>query len=424
MSALLVSGVRALADIRDYLEWRGDLSFGERGFNDADNLVVACIAYLDLGGIVPGPAEGSSVSVRDACAAFLERAGDAAGAQSASGPGEACDISPWVRSLAGIDARFVRAAGESARFGGAALSAYVDVVDEERTLQFSAVSCDVSDTHTYVAFRGTDNTLVGWKEDFMLSFTVTSAQKAAARYLESQALRARDEGRRLYVGGHSKGGLLAAYAAAALPEELRGCVDTVWSDDGPGMASDACPVGARDVYGERFVHVVPAYDIVGALFDDGTPKLVVRSEADGALQHDPMCWQVDAGGLVPAEGLEPDSVRLASALAGWLEGVDPGERERFTDELFEVLQAGGATTLGEVTGSAQSVQKVLGALGAADQRTKDLVWALLGAALGANVESARESAMDTAAGLAAQAVAGIAGAFSGLMAGDGTGQES
>ncbi len=419
--------MRVLADIRDYLEWRGDLSFDERGFNDADNLVVACIAYLDLGGIVPGPAEGGSVSVHDACAAFLERAGGAGGAEAAggaSGAGGESDVSPWVRSLATIDARFVRAAGESARFGEAGLSAYVDVVDEERTLQFSAVSCDVSDTHTYVAFRGTDNTLVGWKEDFMLSFTVTPAQKAAARYLESQALRARKEGRRLYVGGHSKGGLLAAYAAAVLPEELRGCVDTVWSDDGPGMASDACPVGARDVYGERFVHVVPAYDIVGALFDDGTPKLVVRSEADGALQHDPMCWQVDAGGLVPAEGLEPDSVRLASALAGWLEGVDPDERERFTDELFDVLQAGGATTLGEITGSAQSVQKVLSALGAADQRTKDLVWALLGAAVGANVESARDAAVS----LAAQAVAGIAGAISGLTsgegaAGDGAGEE-
>ena len=404
----MCSGVCGLADIRDYLEWRGDLGLGERGFNDADNLVVACIAYLDLGGIVPGPAERGTVSVREACDAFLGRA-------TAEGGGE--DISPWVRSLATIDARFVRALGASARFGDAALRAYVDLVDEERTLQFSAVTCDVSDTHSYVAFRGTDNTLVGWKEDFMLSFTVTSAQKAAALYLESQAFRARDEGRRLYVGGHSKGGLLAAYAAAVLPEALRGSVEAVWSDDGPGMASEACPVGAREVYGERFTHVVPAYDIVGALFDDGTPKLVVRSDADGALQHDPMCWQVDAAGLVRAEGLEPDSVRLASALAGWLGGVEPGERERFTDELFDVLQAGGATTLGEVTGSAQSVQKVLAALGAADQRTKDLVWALLGAAFGANVESARDAAVS----LATQAVAGIAGAISELTSGEGTG---
>ncbi len=399
-------GCLGLGDIRDYLEWRGDLIFAERPFNDADNLVVSCIAYLDLGGIVPSPSDGGSVSVREACAAFLERAG-----------GD--DVSPWVRSLATIDARFVRALGASARFGDARLSAYVDLVDDQRTLQFSAICCELGDARSYVAFRGTDNTLVGWKEDFMLSFTVTSAQKAAALYLVSQALRARDEGRRLYVGGHSKGGLLAAYAAAVLPEALRGIVDTVWSDDGPGMASEACPVRARDVYGDRFVHAVPAYDIVGSLFDDGTPKLVVRSDAEGAMQHDPMSWQADAGGLVRAEGLEPDSVRLSAALAGWLGGVEPGERERICDELFDVLQAGGATTLDEVIGSAQSVQKVLGALGAVDQRTKNLVWELLGAAVGANVESAKDAAVS----LATQAVAGIAGAISGLASGEAGGEQ-
>lgn len=393
-----------MGDIRDYLEWRGDLGFCERGFNDADNLIVSCIAYLDLTGIVPGPAEGGSVGVREACEAFLARVGEGG-------------VAPWVRSLATIDERFVRALAASARFGDARLRGYVDVVDEERTLQFSAVTCDVSDTHSYVAFRGTDSTLVGWKEDFMLSFTVTSAQMAAALYLRSQATRARDEGRRLYVGGHSKGGLLAAYAAAMLPEGLRDVVDTVWSNDGPGMASDACPVSAHDVYGERFVHVVPGYDIVGALFDDGTPKTVVRSAAEGATQHDPMAWQVDAAGLVRADGLEPDSVRLADALAGWIDGVAPEEREHFCDELFDVLQAGGATTLDEVLASAQSVQKVVAALSAAEPRTKDLVWALLGAAVGANVESAKDAAVS----LATQAMAGIAGALTGLTSGEGEG---
>ena len=389
-----------MGDVRDYLEWRGDVTLGERPFNDADNLIMTCVAYLDLGGIVPTPADGGSVSVREACEDFLLRADG--------------DVEQWVRSLASVDARFVSALGTSARFGGGALRGYVDLVDEERTLQFSAVTCDLDDGHSYVAFRGTDNTLIGWKEDFMLSFRVTSAQKAAALYLESQALRARDEGHKLYVGGHSKGGVLAAYAVTVLPESLRSLVDMVWSDDGPGMAAEACPVSAREVYGEKFAHVVPAYDIVGALFDDGAPKRVVKSCADGAMQHDPMTWQADSQGLILAEGLEPDSVRLAAALAGWLDGVEDDERERFTDELFDVLQAGGATRLDEVMATPQSIQKVASALGAADQRTKDLVWALLGAAVGANVESAKDAAVS----LASQAVAGITDAISALTSSD------
>ena len=391
-----------MADVRDYLELRGDILLSERGFNDVDNVVLSSLAYLDLAGIAPSREEGGSVSVAEACEAFLARAG--------------VDVSAWVRSLATIDERFVRALGASERFGAARLRAYVDLMDDGRTLQFSALCCDVGGGETYVAYRGTDNSLVGWKEDFMLSFRVTEAQEQAARYLAAEARRACAEGRRLYVGGHSKGGVLAAYAAAALPEELRGCVARVWSNDGPGMAAEAVPAHASEVYGERFTHVVPAYDIVGLLFDDGSPKLVVRSSAEGAVQHDPMTWQVRARGLCEAPGLEPDSVRMSRALAGWLGNIAPGERERFTDELFDVLQAGGATRLDEVLGSAQSIQKVLAALGAADQRTKDLVWELLGAAIGANVESARDAARSAAKNAAEHAVAGIADALGELRA--------
>ena len=312
-----------MADVRDYLEMRGDVLLGERPFNDVDNVILASLSYLDLRGIAD--ASGlARLSVRRACEAFLSRAA-----------GE--DIAPWVRSLASIDDRFVRALGESARFGCAMVRDYVDVTDDERTLQFAALTVDLPDGCSYVSFRGTDNSLVGWKEDFMLSFRVTGAQRSAAAYLEREAAR------------------------------------------------------ASEVLGSVFTHVIPAYDIVGMLFDDGTEKLIVRSSADGALQHDPMTWQVGPGGLVEAESLEPDCVRMNAALAGWLDGMDPDERERFTDELFDVLQAGGASRLDEILASAQSIQKVLTALTAADQRTKDLVRELLGATISANVESAKDA---------------------------------
>ena len=372
-----------MAGVRDYLEMRGDVVLGERPFNDVDNVVLASFSYLDLRGIADAPGL-ARLSVRKTCEAFLERAA-----------GE--DIAPWVRSLASIDARFVRALGESARFGSAMVRDYVDVIDDERTLQFAALTVDLPDGCSYVSFRGTDNGLVGWKEDFMLSFRVTGAQRSATAYLEREAERALAEGRRLYVGGHSKGGILAAYAATMLPEHLRSCVARVWSNDGPGMWPGAAPERASEVLGDAFSHVIPAYDIVGMLFDDGSEKLIVKSSADGALQHDPMTWQVRPAGLVETEDLEPDCVRMNAALAGWLDGMDPDERERFTDELFDVLQAGGASRLDEILASAQSIQKVLSALTAADQRTKDLVRELLGATISANVESAKDAVVNALA---------------------------
>ena len=375
-----------MADARDYLEMRGDITLAERPFNDCDNVALATFAYLDLRGIAPGAADSGSVSVSEACRRFMERAG-----------GD--DIAAWVRSLAAVDARFVLALGASERFGASCVRSYVDAVDEERVLQFSALCIDLDDGHTYVAFRGTDSSLVGWREDFMLSFQVTEAQRAAAAYLESEARTAQCEGRSLYVGGHSKGGILAEYACAVLPEELRGVVDHVWSDDGPGMTQGAVPVPCAEVYGKRFTHVVPEYGIVGMLFDDGSAKKYVKSSATGATQHDPLSWQMGAKGLIEAEGLLPEARRMDDALAGWISGIEPDERERFTDELFGVLGAGGATTLAEVTGSLKSVQAVAQALAGSDQRTRDLVWELLGAAIGANIGSAKDAVAAYAARL-------------------------
>ena len=99
-----------------------------------------------------------------------------------------------VRSLATIDERFVVAAGGSSRFGDALLRDYVDVRDDERVMQFSAVTADLDNGETYVAFRGTDTTLVGWRENFVLSFAVTQAQRAAADYLARELERAAARG--------------------------------------------------------------------------------------------------------------------------------------------------------------------------------------------------------------------------------------
>lgn len=398
-----------MADVRDYLELRGDITLAERPMNDVDNVILASLSYLDLKGIVPAAEDGGSVSVAEACEAFLARA-------EAAGKGD--DISEWVRSLATIDARFVCALGASERFGKARLRSYVDVCDEEVVVQFSALCADLDDGRTYVSYRGTDNTLVGWREDFMLSFTVTEAQRAAAVYLESEAASAAKEGRKLYVGGHSKGGVLAAYAALVLPEKYRGLVEHVWSNDGPGMTAEVLTDGkrCRDVYGERFSHVVPTYSVVGMLFDSGGAKRVVKSTADAAMQHDPMTWQVKTGGLDLADDLLPECKHMNKALAGWIDSMDADEREKFTNEFFDVLEAGGATTLDEVAGSVGSISKVIGALGETDQRTRDLVWELFGAAIGAQVDSRKESLFSAAS----KAAAGVAEQLKELAGGEPT----
>ena len=383
----------AVADVRDYLELRGDLTLAERAFNDVDNLVLSMLAYLDLTGIVPGPGEGTC-RLTDACAEVIGRADG--------------DLAPFVRSLATIDERFVFALGASARLGGARLRDYVDVRDGERVMQFAAVTVLLDSGETYVAFRGTDDTLVGWREDFILSFDVTEAQRAAAAYLE-RALEAAGEGGRVRVGGHSKGGNLAAFAAASAPVALSGRIVCAYSNDGPGMDRSVMPVSCHEVLADRYRRIIPAYSVVGRLFSDDAPCTIVRSSASGTLQHDPTTWVVGPAGLAEAEGPDPACLVLEQAFSAWLARLAPADRRLLTDELFDALAAGGAVRFEDVLAGPVAAQRVLAALGGVDPRTRDMMLSLVGELASASAQATRDAVARGAADAAAGVVRRVAG---------------
>ena len=375
-----------MADIRDYLELRGDITLAERPFNDVDNLALATLAYLDFTGIVGAPGE-RGVRLTDACGELLARAGG--------------DLSARVRSLATIDERFVVAIGGSARLGDVVLRDYVDVRDDERVMQFSAVTAELDNGETYVAFRGTDTTLVGWRENFVLSFAVTQAQEAAAGYLAAELARALDQGGRVRVGGHSKGGNLAAYAAANAPVALAGSVVRVYSNDGPGTDRSVMPVSCHDVMGERYTRIIPAYSVVGRFFSDDAPATIVRSSAERSLQHDPLTWQVGPAGFLEADGPDPECLVVAEAFSSWLARLAPEDRRLLTDELFDALAAGGAERFEDLLSSPAAAQKVLAALGSVDVRTRDVMFSLVGEVVGASAAAVRDAVARRAESLVA-----------------------
>lgn len=364
-----------MADIRDYLELRGDIALSERPFNDVDNLALATLSYLDLTGIVGAPGE-KGVRLTDACGELLALSGG--------------DLAARVRSLATIDERFVVALGGSARLGDAILRDYVDVRDDERVMQFSAVTVDLENGETYVAFRGTDTTLVGWRENFVLSFAVTQAQRAAADYLVRELSLAVAAGRRVRVGGHSKGGNLAAYAAACVPVTLAGIVERVYSNDGPGMDRSVMPVSCHDVMGERYTRIIPAYSVVGRFFSDDAPATIVRSSTERSLQHDPLTWQVGPAGFLEADGPDPECLVVSGAFSSWLARLAPKDRRLLTDELFDALAAGGAERFEDLLASPAAAQRVLSALGGVDAHTRDMMFSLVGELVGASASAARD----------------------------------
>ena len=209
-----------MANILEYLDWRGDLTLSERPFNEVDNLILAEICYLDFSGFVPAGFQTQQVTLQAAASAYF-----AAHPETNMGVLVPDQIPVLVEHAA-----------KTARFGDIRLLGYVNRIDEETQTQFSALTMLLPDGSAYVAFRGTDDTIVGWKEDFNMAFTPEiPAQKYAAEYLRqvSGTLPFRP----LLVGGHSKGGNLAVYASVFCGQEVQKRILAVYNNDGPGF----CP---------------------------------------------------------------------------------------------------------------------------------------------------------------------------------------
>ena len=188
-----------MSNVSDYLKWRGDLDFSQAPFNDVDNLILAQIAYVDFTDIVPAPGSIETITIAEAADTFFDTHDEKEIKKCKSFIGKA----PYL----------LREAAATKRFGSLILTNYVDYVDGGKEEQFAAFHVRIDNRLTYIAFRGTDDTLVGWKEDFNMGFVCpVPAQTLAVSYLEDIAARAPDAP--LYVVGHSKGGHNAIYAAS------------------------------------------------------------------------------------------------------------------------------------------------------------------------------------------------------------------
>ena len=167
----------------------------------------------------------------------------------------------------------------------------------------------------------------------------------------------------------------------------------VYSNDGPGMAPEVMPIDSRAVLGDKLRRIVPNYSIIGMLFARETDEqIVVRSTGVGIGQHDPTTWQVTRSGVDEALGLQKDCLVLNKAIAEWAAGITLVERARAIDEVFDALQAGGATRFDEITESPEGFQQVLRALSETDERTRALASALVEGTVNTSVDAASRAA--------------------------------
>jgi len=335
-----------MASLFDYIDWRGDLRFSAVELNEVDNLILSQISYMDFEGIVsPDPAE-PAVSLRDAMRQYLRRH-----------RGEKAYLGKLVPSdIVSLSAK----TSKSLRFSSAQLCGYVNDIDKERQTQFSAITFRLENGMSFVVYRGTDDTLVGWKENFNMSFMQpVPAQRSATEYLERVAAALPDP---LYVGGHSKGGNLAVYAAVTCSPSVKERLLTVFNNDGPGFSRDFIDSVAYQNVSGRIRTIVPQSSVVGMLLEHEEVYEVVKSNATGLLQHNAFSWEVLGGAFIHLDTVSGESKLLDSALKEWLGGMSSAEREEFVDSLYETLSATDAKTLTELTAEKLKLVKAWGSL--------------------------------------------------------------
>ena len=322
-----------MANLMDYLDWRGDLSLAQAPFNEVDNLILSELAFIDFDGIVPVPGEGRSVVLWQAAEAFFSR-----------NSRQQVDMGVLVPDAI-VD--LLHKAAETNRFRGAKLSCFVDRLSVERTEQFAAVTVELEDGTLFLAFRGTDDTLAGWKEDFNMAWMQeVPAQKMAVEYVRTVAKCY--PRKKIRLGGHSKGGNLAVWASVFAPASVQRRILHTWSNDGPGFHDEVAESPRFCMMRGRISTIVPKSSVVGLLLRQEKDYVVVDSSQIGLLQHDGFSWKVLGDSFVRLQDVTRGSRKTEQAMKEWLRDTDQIQREKFVEGLFAVLTASGAETLTEL----------------------------------------------------------------------------
>lgn len=321
-----------MADIQEYLNWRGDLTFKQDSFNDVDNGLLSALAYVDMKGIIPESDSRGSITLAEASGRFFEEHTEE----------EVRDTQSFISETPFL----MKKMAESKRFSGAELSKYMEIIDEEAQMQFAAFHINLGDGSTYIVFKGTDDTLVGWKEDFNMSFiSPVPSQHTAVEYVNNTVKTG--EGK-LRLGGHSKGGNLAIYAAVHCDGRVRRRILEVYNNDGPGFDRNMVESKEYKEMLPKIKTIVPYHSIVGMLLEHEESYMVVESSQTGIMQHDIMSWQVMGREFVKKDAISKASGVLNKALSNWINSLDNLKREEFVEALFGIIQASGAKNLSDI----------------------------------------------------------------------------
>ena len=315
-------------NIIDYLKWRGDLSFKQDPFNEVDNLCLCHMSYTMFDDLID---INTVITIKELADLFFARHSEEEIKANKSFVADA----PYT----------LKALAESARFKDLKLHHFVSILNPETTEQFCAFQVDLSDKLVFVCFRGTDDSLIGWKEDFKIAYEVTRAQLSSKEYVKDYLKPLK----KYIFAGHSKGGNLAIYAAMNANKSFRKRILTVYSNDGPGIADEFIDQNVYQEMKDRYIKIVPEFDVFGLIYDHCPNVKVVKSDSFFLLQHAATSWQVMGNKFETTESITMESKMIKDGFDGFMKEVNIKERKELIEELFLALNELGVSKASDLS---------------------------------------------------------------------------
>ena len=348
-----------MKNMLDYIKEFGHVSFEERAFSEIDALVLTELEYLPLEKVVPSDVNGELfATVKDIAEYMKEHKQELVDENPMMITEERHEVSQLV--------------ADASRFQSLKFFGVVSVWDKDTTKQFAAVTVEVEPSVRLVVFRGTDETLIGWKEDFLMTYSpLVAAQTDAKEYLAKQASLFDGD---LMVSGHSKGGNLAIYAAATQEEDVQLRIVDIFCFDSPGLYRSVLETKGYQNIVPLAMRYIPQDSLVGLMLESEVPYVIVKSNATGAMQHSAMTWEIEDGQFIKMEKLTKNSQLNDQTFKKWTESVSDEELELFWNVFFELLFSVGIDTVNDLYGQFMHyVQEFLKAAGEMDEEKRELL---------------------------------------------------
>ncbi len=315
-------------NLHDYIAWRGDLSFAFNPFNSLDAALFSQLSLLQLDKILVKDGKQLYMTIEEASLLLDDYS-------------KKKQYSLGIIIPDDIIQAFIEM-GKSARFKDLVIGNYVDNVSVDDQTQFSALTIDLDFTTRIVSFSGTDDSLIGWKENFnMLHVEVTPGQHLSCAYLEKVAKGLK----KLHIVGHSKGGNLAIYSTLHSLPRIQRRIERVYAFDGPGLTEELDMIPDLEKNLPKITAYIPDTSVIGCLFEHPEKTLVVKSVYKGLYQHDLFSWEVMKDDFIYVEERTKESIHIEKKLKAIINKMDEHTKHTFVEVGYHILAGNETTTL-------------------------------------------------------------------------------